>query len=77
MSLSDRFGLWLGFHKCSQDEYLEMVDGYVAYHGLAIADERCAPKRWNGRRRAAAARAASPCSSRRTWPAGSGVALAE
>lgn len=34
VSLSDRFGLWLGFHKCSQDEYLEMVDGYARYHGL-------------------------------------------
>jgi hypothetical protein len=36
VSLSDRFGLWLGFHKCSQDEYLEMVDGYVRYHDLKI-----------------------------------------
>lgn len=36
VSLSDRFGLWLGFHKCSQDEYLAMIDGYVAYHGLTI-----------------------------------------
>ncbi|TIT80145.1 MAG: ATP-binding protein, partial [Mesorhizobium sp.] len=36
VSLSDRFGLWLGFHKCSQDEYLDMIDGYVRYHGLAI-----------------------------------------
>ena len=36
VSLSDRFGLWLGFHKCSQDEYLEMIDGYVRYHGLEI-----------------------------------------
>ena len=34
VSLSDRFGLWLGFHKCSQDEYLDMVDGYVRHHGL-------------------------------------------
>ncbi|AMS42272.1 ATP-binding protein [Aminobacter aminovorans] len=34
VSLSDRFGLWLGFHKCSQDEYLEMVDGYARYHGF-------------------------------------------
>lgn len=34
VSLSDRFGLWLGFHKCSQDEYLEMIDGYARYHGL-------------------------------------------
>lgn len=36
VSLSDRFGLWLGFHKCSQDEYLAMVDSYVAYHDLPI-----------------------------------------
>ncbi len=34
VSLSDRFGLWLGFHKCSQDDYLEMVSGYAAYFGL-------------------------------------------
>ena len=34
VSLSDRFGLWLGFHPCSQDEYLEMVRGYCAAHGL-------------------------------------------
>ncbi len=34
VSLSDRFGLWLGFHKCSQDEYLAMVRAYVAHHGL-------------------------------------------
>lgn len=39
VSLSDRFGLWLGFHKCSQDEYLAMIDGYVAYHGLEIDPE--------------------------------------
>jgi uncharacterized protein len=34
VSLSDRFGLWLGFHKCSQDEYLAMVFGYVDHLGL-------------------------------------------
>jgi len=34
VSLSDRFGLWLGFHKCSQDEYLEMVFSYVSHLGL-------------------------------------------
>jgi predicted AAA+ superfamily ATPase len=34
VSLSDRFGLWLGFHRCSQDEYLAMVEGYVAYHRI-------------------------------------------
>jgi predicted AAA+ superfamily ATPase len=39
VSLSDRFGLWLGFHACSQDHYLAMVRGYVAHHKLAIDDE--------------------------------------
>ena len=34
VSLSDRFGLWLGFHKCSQDEYLDMVFAYAAHFGL-------------------------------------------
>lgn len=42
VSLSDRFGLWLGFHKCSQDEYLEMVEGYASYYDLGVAaDELC------------------------------------
>jgi predicted AAA+ superfamily ATPase len=36
VSLSDRFGLWLGFHRCSQDEFLAMVDGYVAHYGLKV-----------------------------------------
>ena len=40
VSLSDRFGLWLGFHKCSQDEYLEMISGYASYHGLDSDPER-------------------------------------
>ncbi|MBB5754662.1 ATP-binding protein [Prosthecomicrobium pneumaticum] len=40
VSLSDRFGLWLGFHKCSQDDYLAMVRGYVAHFALPIEDER-------------------------------------
>ena len=39
VSLSDRFGLWLGFHNCSQDEYLDMVRGYAAHYGLAVADD--------------------------------------
>jgi uncharacterized protein len=39
VSLSDRFGLWLGFHKCSQDEYLAMVEGYAAHLGLTIDHE--------------------------------------
>jgi predicted AAA+ superfamily ATPase len=40
VSLSDRFGLWLGFHPCSQDEYLEMIRGYCAAHGVAVPEER-------------------------------------
>ena len=39
VSLSDRFGLWLGFHKCSQDDYLEMVTGYVRHFGLEAEPE--------------------------------------
>ena len=39
VSLSDRFGLWLGFHACSQDEYLEMIQGYCAAYGVAIDAE--------------------------------------
>ena len=35
VSLSDRFGLWLGFHSCSQDDYLAMIDGYVSEFGLS------------------------------------------
>jgi len=38
VSLSDRFGLWLGFHKCSQDDYLEMVRGYATRYRLEIDD---------------------------------------
>ena len=37
VSLSDRFGLWLGFHRCSQDEYLEMVAGYVAHYRIPFS----------------------------------------
>ena len=36
ISLSDRFGLWLGFHNCDQDTYLAMVMDYAAYFGLDI-----------------------------------------
>lgn len=39
VSLSDRFGLWLGFHKCTQDEYLAMVNGYAGRFHLAVAPE--------------------------------------
>jgi uncharacterized protein len=39
VSLSDRFGLWLGFHRCSQDEYLAMVQGYCRHFGITIAED--------------------------------------
>jgi predicted AAA+ superfamily ATPase len=39
VSLSDRFGLWLGFHRCSQDEFLEMVTGYIGHYGIKIEPE--------------------------------------
>jgi predicted AAA+ superfamily ATPase len=42
VSLSDRFGLWLGFHNCSQDDYLDMVRAYAAYYGLKLKDEALA-----------------------------------
>ncbi|WP_225028665.1 ATP-binding protein [Xinfangfangia pollutisoli] len=40
VSLSDRFGLWLGFHPCSQEDYLAMIRGYCAAHGMAVPEER-------------------------------------
>lgn len=36
VALSDRFGLWLGFHKCSQDDYLAMVAGYARHFGIQL-----------------------------------------
>jgi hypothetical protein len=39
VSLSDRFGLWLGFHRCSQDEYLAMVQGYVTHYRIPCGGE--------------------------------------
>lgn len=40
VSLSDRFGLWLGFHKCSQDDYLAMIEGYAEYFELDYPGEK-------------------------------------
>jgi uncharacterized protein len=39
VSLSDRFGLWLGFHNCDQDTFFAMIDGYAASLGLPITTE--------------------------------------
>ncbi|WP_413709405.1 ATP-binding protein [Rhizobium sp. Rhizsp82] len=40
VSLSDRFGLWLGFHKCSQEDYLTMIDGYADHFKLPLGREK-------------------------------------
>lgn len=39
VSLSDRFGLWLGFHNCSQDEFLTMIRGYCDHFGIKISED--------------------------------------
>ncbi len=39
VSLSDRFGLWLGFHACNQDQYLDMIRGYCDAYGVEIDDD--------------------------------------
>lgn len=44
VSLSDRFGLWLGFHSCDQDTYFAMIRGYVEAYGLPIDEEVWRPK---------------------------------
>ena len=44
VSLSDRFGLWLGFHRCSQDEFLAMVDGYIAHFSIKHPREKVHPE---------------------------------
>lgn len=39
VSLSDRFGLWIGFHNCSQDDYFAMIEGYATHFGLKLSQE--------------------------------------
>ena len=39
MSLSDRFGLWLGFHPCSQDAFIAMIRGYCDRYGIVLDDD--------------------------------------
>ncbi len=39
VSLSDRFGLWLGFHSCTQDEFFDMIEGYAAHFKLPVSKE--------------------------------------
>ncbi|CAN5162820.1 ATP-binding protein [soil metagenome] len=60
VSLSDRFGLWLGFHNCSQDEYFEMIEAYARHFGLAIsaAELRAGAIEWSATRGARSGRVA-------------------
>ncbi len=39
VSLSDRFGLWIGFHNCDQDTFFAMIEGYAASFGLPATPE--------------------------------------
>jgi predicted AAA+ superfamily ATPase len=52
VSLSDRFGLWLGFHNCSQDEFLAMVEAYATHFKLKSTPEalRAAAIEWSATR---------------------------
>ena len=60
VSLSDRFGLWLGFHPCSQDEYLAMVRAYCDAYGLGITTDalRAEAIEWQATRGARSGRVA-------------------
>lgn len=60
VSLSDRFGLWLGFHNCDQETYFAMIGGYVAHYGLKIAEEewRAGAVEWSMTRGARSGRVA-------------------
>lgn len=60
VSLSDRFGLWLGFHPCNQDEYLAMIRGYCTAHGVTISDDdlRAEAIEWQATRGARSGRVA-------------------
>ena len=49
VSLSDRFGLWLGFHNCEQDTFFAIVEGYAEHFGLMDAkiDIRAEALEWS------------------------------
>jgi predicted AAA+ superfamily ATPase len=60
VSLSDRFGLWLGFHACAQDEYLAMIEGYCTAYGVSVPPEtlRAEAIEWQATRGARSGRVA-------------------
>ena len=60
VSLSDRFGLWLGFHPCDQDAYLAMIRGYCDAYGVSVSDDelRAGAVEWQATRGARSGRVA-------------------
>ena len=60
ISLSDRFGLWLGFHSCDQNQYLEMIRRYCEAYELKINKEvlRAEAVEWQATRGARSGRVA-------------------
>ena len=60
VSLSDRFGLWLGFHTCDQQTYFDMIEGYVKRHGIDVQPEelKAAAIEWSMTRGARSGRVA-------------------
>lgn len=60
VSLSDRFGIWLGFYTCTQNEYLEMIEGYANFYSLTGTQEelRAAALQWATARGARSGRVA-------------------
>ena len=60
VSLSDRFGIWLGFHACDQDQFLSMIDGYCAAYGVQVdaATLRAEAIEWQATRGARSGRVA-------------------
>ena len=60
VSLSDRFGLWLGFHNCDQETFFAMIEGYIRFYGLKTGkiDWRAEAKEWSVTRGARSGRVA-------------------
>jgi uncharacterized protein len=60
VALSDRFGLWIGFHNCSQDEYFDMIRSYIAHFNLPARWDDVAPQalEWSATRGARSGRVA-------------------
>ena len=71
VSMSDRFGLWLGFHSLDQETYQAIVRGYAERYGLDLPEASSGRRPANGRSPAGRAQAGSPGNSSRISPAAS------